>query len=591
MNKKKDRYPVLIAAMVLVVLAAGTATASTVTQGITYQGKLTDAAGNPLTGSYSVRFSLYNVSTGGTPFASSTQVISSTNGLFTTQVTFNPLYFSGQELWLGIKVGTDPEMTPRQQVRPVPYALGLRPGALVTGTGTTPALLLKNSGGGTALNATTLADDSPGVFGQTQGEDSDGFSAFTLGKNSEGFVATTFGQYAKGFSATTHGEGASGVLAITDGPSSNAFVALTTAGSSQGVAVLTAGDKSGGVSASTFGDSSTGISASTLGFQSHAVKAKTSTSQSHGVHVETSGKYSDGVNISTTGSEGHGVAVSTSGEESYGVTVKTGSDDSYAFYARTEGVHSNGFSASTYGVQAYGVSSFTHGDQSSGIIAETYGDESDGIRLHTRGADAEGIVVAADGSRSDGIIANSTHETLSGYGILAYSETSSGIWAETGRGSNKYGVQTPDIIRALGYETGASDVAEYLPVAADVEPGTVLVIGPDGVLTPSASAYDTGVAGIVSTVPGISLGAEEEGNPGEALVAIAGRVPCRVDASNGPVHPRDLLTTSDRPGYAMKAEPVTIDGIEFYRPGTVIGKAMGALESGTGTIEVLVALQ
>jgi hypothetical protein len=53
----------------------------------------------------------------------------------------------------------------------------------------------------------------------------------------------------------------------------------------------------------------------------------------------------------------------------------------------------------------------------------------------------------------------------------------------------------------------------------------------------------------------------------------------------------DLLTTSSIPGFAMRAEPVNIDGIEIYRPGTILGKAMGTLESGTGIIEVLVTLQ
>jgi len=41
----------------------------------------------------------------------------------------------------------------------------------------------------------------------------------------------------------------------------------------------------------------------------------------------------------------------------------------------------------------------------------------------------------------------------------------------------------------------------------------------------------------------------------------------------------------------MKAQPVEIGGIEIYRPGTTIGKALEPLDAGTGTIEVLVTLQ
>src|SRR5690606_8700453 len=97
------------------------------------------------------------------------------------------------------------------------------------------------------------------------------------------------------------------------------------------------------------------------------------------------------------------------------------------------------------------------------------------------------------------------------------------------------------------------------------------------------TACDTKVAGIVSLSPGISLGVKAGGNPGEALVAVAGRVPCNVDASSGPIYPGDLLVTSDIPGHAMKGTDPKI--------GTVLGKAMGTLESGTGIIEVLVTLQ
>jgi hypothetical protein len=146
-----------------------------------------------------------------------------------------------------------------------------------------------------------------------------------------------------------------------------------------------------------------------------------------------------------------------------------------------------------------------------------------------------------------------------------------------------YGVYTPDYIYAKGSQYPAVDVAEYMPITGDAEPGTVLIIAEDGMLEPSATAYDTRVAGIVSTDPAVFLGAKDTGNPGEAPIAVAGRVPCRVDASYGAIHPGDLLSTSGTPGFAMKATDPKI--------GTILGKAMGTLESGTGTIEVLVTLQ
>lgn len=64
-----------------------------------------------------------------------------------------------------------------------------------------------------------------------------------------------------------------------------------------------------------------------------------------------------------------------------------------------------------------------------------------------------------------------------------------------------------------------------------------------------------------------------------------GRVPTKVSAENGPIKVGDLLVTSSTMGYAMK-------GTDRYRMlGAVVGKAMGTLDAGTGTIEVLVSLQ
>ena len=74
-------------------------------------------------------------------------------------------------------------------------------------------------------------------------------------------------------------------------------------------------------------------------------------------------------------------------------------------------------------------------------------------------------------------------------------------------------------------------------------------------------------------------------------LALAGRVPVKVSAENGPIRRGDLLTTAATPGHAMKATPVLINGVPFYTPGTIIGKAMGEIESGVGVIVVLVMPQ
>ena len=58
MYKNRKIFMILFAVVVLVSLTVGNVSAELVTNSITYQGKLTDAAGNPLTGTYSITFNL-----------------------------------------------------------------------------------------------------------------------------------------------------------------------------------------------------------------------------------------------------------------------------------------------------------------------------------------------------------------------------------------------------------------------------------------------------------------------------------------------------------------------------------------------------
>lgn len=134
------------------------------------------------------------------------------------------------------------------------------------------------------------------------------------------------------------------------------------------------------------------------------------------------------------------------------------------------------------------------------------------------------------------------------------------------------------------------DVAEWVPAAKDLEPGTVVVLSGtrNNEVTASSTPYDTMVAGVVSAQPGLSLGV---GGEGKEQVATTGRVKVRVDARNQPVRIGDLLVTSEVPGTAMKSLPTEINGRKFHQPGTIIGKALEPLEGGIGEILVLLSLQ
>ena len=124
-----------------------------------YQGRLTDPiTGDSLPdGSYTMVFRLYSATTAGTPLWTESKDVPVQGGLFSTVLgSITPLdlgIFNGQGLWLGIKVGTDEEMVPRQQILPVAYALSLVPGAEIEAAGSSAALNVRNTGSGPALDA------------------------------------------------------------------------------------------------------------------------------------------------------------------------------------------------------------------------------------------------------------------------------------------------------------------------------------------------------------------------------------------------------------------------------------------------------
>lgn len=146
-------------------------------------------------------------------------------------------------------------------------------------------------------------------------------------------------------------------------------------------------------------------------------------------------------------------------------------------------------------------------------------------------------------------------------------------------------------IRASGNVAAKfQDVAEWVPATSHMEPGTVVVLDrtKENEVMPSARAYDTAVAGVVSAQPGVILGVQSDS---KAAIATTGRVKVRVHAGSGAIEIGDLLVTGDKPGTAMKSRPIDVGGFAIHRPGTVIGKALQPLASGQGEILVLLSLQ
>lgn len=193
----------------------------------------------------------------------------------------------------------------------------------------------------------------------------------------------------------------------------------------------------------------------------------------------------------------------------------------------------------------------------------------------------------------------------SGIGVKGYSHTSIGGWFESLNGtaiyakggSSGYAGEFDGRIKTTSVEiTNGADLSENFEIQQMKEnllpsPGMVVSIDPEnpGALAVSKKAYDRKVAGVISGAgglnPGMLMGQKDSKADGAFPVALTGRVYCYVDASYGCIEPGDLLTTSETPGYAMKAADYT------KAQGTILGKAMTELKDGKGLVLTLINLQ
>jgi hypothetical protein len=95
---------------------------------INFQGRLTDSAGKFVAdGNYSVTFSIYSVPSGGSALWNETQSVAVAKGLFnvilgTVTPIPNAVFDTYVDTYLGIQVGADPEMTPRQRLTSLGYS-------------------------------------------------------------------------------------------------------------------------------------------------------------------------------------------------------------------------------------------------------------------------------------------------------------------------------------------------------------------------------------------------------------------------------------------------------------------------------------
>jgi hypothetical protein len=133
-----------------------------------------------------------------------------------------------------------------------------------------------------------------------------------------------------------------------------------------------------------------------------------------------------------------------------------------------------------------------------------------------------------------------------------------------------------------------ADLAEHIVVSGALKAGDVVEIDPsrEGSFRKTASPHSTLVAGVISSAPGVVLGASvEQTSDPRPMLALAGRVPVNVTSEGGAIRIGDLLISSSIPGYAMRCS-VARDCM-----GQIIGKALQPMSAARGQILALVTLQ
>jgi len=280
-----------------------------------------------------------------------------------------------------------------------------------------------------------------------------------------------------------------------------------------------------------------------------------------------------------------------------GLGVFGESEDSAGVVGRsTNGRGVEGYSINGYGVYANSTNSDSirvDGAGGNGVYVGSSGDH--GVYVASAGWSGVSVWSAAvagmwvHSAGQDGILV----DTANWDGVHVVGPVGGVYYGSGKKGDEDFAVlNTGEVRSKVGFAAPANDFAVTLAVEGDkagYEPGDVLTVSASGsgAAERASAAYSPAVVGVYSTVPAFVGGRSVTGeDPAAGVpVAILGVVACKVSAENGPIRPGDLLVTSATPGHAMRADR------ERALPGTILGKALESLDSGTGLIQVLVTLQ
>jgi len=581
---------------------SGITLAGTVASKISYQGRLTDAGGNPLNGNYNLVFQLWDDATAGKQVGSDIvrNSVPVSDGLFTVELDVPPLAFNGQALWLRIQVNGQ-WLSPRQELLPVPYALSLRPGAQIGANNSAAVLSVGNLGTGTGISASSNQGWGIGVAS------SESVALYAT----SGTIPTVLitGKQA----IVAYGEH-NGVIAWggQTGGSFEGATGVQGAGGTRGVHGLTESTAEG--AAGVFGESTNRLADGVRGEGAHGVHGIGYTGVFGEGDVGVSGEGIVGVSGESGNDGGAGVRGTATGLDGKGVqgtadfgTGVVGSGETGVKGTSTVGVGVRG--EGTTGVEGRSQSGIgVYGHTGSGVAA-VMGEGPKGM-LGLSSADfGEGVHGNGTGSNTEGVLGTS----INAHGVAGYSNGSNGSLAigVYGQTTATWGLATNQHLFVGGNCTGCTvaflarnDGAEPLKVG-DVVSIAGIVPPLKGQQTPvlrvqRATAAYNGFLGVVQAraaveeVPAYAADGMQTGTlqmpgvvpgdvaPGEYLfVVVQGLVQVRADASAGAIQVGDPVEPVGAAGLAGKRS-------EDAPSGSMLGRALEPLAEGTGLIWMLV---
>ncbi|NUQ37467.1 MAG: hypothetical protein HUU23_06635 [Caldilineales bacterium] len=199
--------------------------AAAVGTAFTYQGRL-EQNGSPVSGACDFQFSLWDAATGGTQVgATETKTsVPLSAGYFNAALDFGPgslfgpATFGGEARWLAISVrcpaggGAYAPLSGRAALTPAPYALSLRPGALIAGDMPSAATLrVRNNTASTSSSAIQGMNSSTagaGVYGRAEATSGANYGVYGQTDSPQGYGV--FGKAPPAGGYGVFGESASG---------------------------------------------------------------------------------------------------------------------------------------------------------------------------------------------------------------------------------------------------------------------------------------------------------------------------------------------------------------------------------------------